>query len=166
MLSSSLPKHTSQNPLNRVWSCFQGRQAAQREQIREEMSGVIDVGCCSCWFPVRMGLSYRGVVTLPVHSQNFLHVPEGRQWTCAPKSACKAHLERQELPYVYKIEIPHLSRVSPLRGVADVPAAKDMLYQIFEYHDCLVDCMEGINYWTVCKDLVNCKTHRKLEHSD
>lgn len=46
------------------------------------------------------------------------------------------------------IEIPHLSWVSPLSGVADVPAAKDMFYQIFEYeyHDCLVDYMEGINY--------------------
>lgn len=26
VLSNSLPKHTSQNPLNRAWSCFQGRQ--------------------------------------------------------------------------------------------------------------------------------------------
>lgn len=130
------------------------------------MSGVIDEGCCSCWFPSRMGLSYRGVVTLPVHSQNFPHVPEGRQWTCAPRSVCKAHLERQELSYVYMIEIPHLSWVSPLSGVADVPAAQDMFYQIFEYeyHDCLVDYMEGINYWTACKDLLKCKTQRKLKH--
>lgn len=70
-------------------------------------------------------------------------------WRCAPRSSCKAHLERQELSYVYVIEILLLNWVSPLSSAADVPEAQDMFYQIFkyEYHGgCLVDYMEGINY--------------------
>lgn len=47
------------------------------------------------------------------------------------------------------IEIPLLSQVSLLSSAADVPPAKDMFYQIFEYEyhgNGLVDYMEGINY--------------------
>lgn len=54
----------------------------------------------------------------------------------------------QELSYVYMIEIPPLNPVSPLSSAADVPAARDMSYQIFryEYHGgCMVDYMEGVN---------------------
>lgn len=67
-------------------------------------------------------------------------------WRFAPKNSCKAHLEAQKLCYVYVIEIPYLNSVTLLSSAADVLAAKDMFYQIFEYHaGCLVNYMEGIN---------------------